>query len=108
MWFTASLSGVKLTPAVAGQAKAAGMQKGAPDLSFVFPDGDTTYIELKADKGILTPEQQRLSEALGGRFAVCRSTHDVWEALTAWMTPYGLRFLTDSESWKRECAGRAA
>ncbi len=101
VWFTASLSGVKLTPAIAGQAKAAGMNRGAPDLSFIWPDGDTTYIELKADKGVLTPEQKALSETLKGRLAVCRSTQDVWHALTEWMTPYGLRFLTDRESLKR-------
>lgn len=104
VWWTCSLSGVPLTAATAGQAKAAGMQRGAPDLSFVWPDGDTTYVELKSDKGVLTDEQTALAETLGDRFALCRTTQDVWHALTEWMTPYGLRFLTDTESFRRGAA----
>lgn len=105
IWWTASLSGVPLTAGVAGKAKAAGMQRGAPDLSFVWPDGTTTYCELKADTGSLTPEQKRLAETLGDRFVICRSWVAVRAALEAWMTPLGLQFLTDTESVRR---GRAA
>ena len=33
--------------------------------------------------------------------AVCRSWPEVRGQLTAWMGPYGLRWLTDTESFKR-------
>lgn len=105
VWWTASLSGVPLSPAAAKRAKAHGMQKGAPDLSFVFPDGVTKYIEVKSQTGILTPEQRALQVTLGThRFAVARSWEDAKEILTAWLAEHGLRFLTDAESVRRRAA----
>lgn len=101
VWKTASLSGVTLTAAIAGQAKAAGMEKGAPDLSFIWPDGDTTYIELKSATGTLTPEQKALAVTLGPRLSVCRSWQAVKDALTPRLASYGLRWLTDTESVRR-------
>lgn len=97
VWWTASLSGVSLSAAAAGRAKAAGMRKGAPDLSFVLPDGATVYVELKAPSGTLTPEQKALGETLGDAFVVCRSWPEVKAAMERWMAPHGLRFLTDAE-----------
>lgn len=106
VWWTASLSGVTLSAEVAGKAKAAGMQKGAPDLSFVLPNGSTVYVELKTDTGTLTPEQKMLGETLGDDFAVCRSWQEVKAALERWFAPLGLRLLTDTESVRRHASTR--
>lgn len=108
VWWTASLSGVPLSAMVAGQAKRAGMQKGAPDLSFVFPDGVTRYVELKSATGTLTPEQKALAVILAGGMAVCTTWTGVRIVLEGWMAPYGLRFLTDTESYRREGRRKAA
>lgn len=108
VWWTASLSGVPLSPPVAAAAKRAGMQKGAPDLSFIFPDGRSRYIELKTPTGTLTPEQAMLQERLGPRMAVCRSWPEVRDVLIVWLRSYGLRLLTDKESVMREGAARQA
>jgi hypothetical protein len=108
IWWTASLSGVTLTPALASAAKAAGMNRGAPDLSFIFPDGVTRYIELKAENGVLSTEQRGLARTLVHNMAVCRSVAEVRQRLDAWMAPYGLAFLTEAESLQREARRRAA
>lgn len=105
VWWAASLSGVPMNPAAAKRAKAHGMEKGAPDLSFVFPNGETKYIEVKSAVGTLTPEQKALQSVLGpSRFAVARSWDDAKEILAVWLASHGLRFLTDRESIQ----GRAA
>jgi hypothetical protein len=108
VWFTASLSGVTLSPGVAAAAKRAGMSRGAPDLSFVWPDGETTYCEIKAEDGTLSVEQKFLALRLGECMAVCRSWAEVRAALEPWLDRYGLRWLTDTESVRREADRRAA
>ena len=106
IWWSASLSGVKLTPRGAADAKKAGMQKGAPDLSFIFPDGSTRYLEVKGPDGVLTPEQRQLATVLGDRMAVVRSWPEARAALDVWMAGHGLRFLTDTESYQRDARRR--
>lgn len=108
VWWTCSLSGVRLTPAMAGAAKRAGMNKGAPDLSFIWPDGRTTYVEVKGPDGVLTPEQKRLKATLGDDMVVCRSWPEVRAAVSPWLERHGLRWLTDTESVRREFARRQA
>lgn len=108
VWWSASLSGVKLSPGIAAKAKAAGMQRGAPDISYVWPDGVTTYTELKAGIGVLTPEQKALAEVLGARMVICRSWADVKAALSVWMAPFGLQWLTERESLRRASTVRRA
>lgn len=108
IWWTASLSGVTLPMHVAVSAKKAGMNRGAPDLSFVWPDGETTYLEVKAPDGVLSTEQARLARILVRKMRVCRSWEEAREALEIWMAPHGLRFLTDTESLRREARRRAA
>lgn len=110
VWWTASLSGIPLAAPAAARAKEHGMQRGAPDLSFIFPDGRTRYIELKAAKGTLTPEQRALHDILQpvGCFAICRSWEEVRGILKMWLAFYGLRLLTDTESYQREMKRRAA
>ena len=101
-WWCASLSGAPLTPAARSAAKACGLERGAPDLSFILPDGVTVYIELKAPDGVLTTEQKRVAGLLGARrFTVARSWSEVRAIISAWLEPYGLRLLTDGESVRR-------
>lgn len=85
LW-TASMSGVKMTPLVRMKAKAAGLKRGFPDLQFLFPDGVTRYIEVKAPGGVLTPEQRDFCSACAPHniFTVCRSVVEVEAALIGW------------------------
>ena len=103
-WF-ASLAGVRLTAGAAAKAKAAGHNRGAPDLSFIWPGGDTTYIELKSRAGRLTPEQVEIAAALGPRLAVCRTWKEVEAAVLVWLDFHGLAWLTDLESLQRSPSG---
>lgn len=61
-----SMNGVKLSAAQAGKAKAAGMLKGAHDITLPVPRGAFLglSIELKAGKNKPTPEQLGYGEAL--------------------------------------------
>ncbi|MBV9995536.1 MAG: VRR-NUC domain-containing protein [Caulobacteraceae bacterium] len=108
VWFTTSLSGVPLTPAIARAAKSAGMERGAPDISIVLPDGDTRYVELKAAGGVLTPEQRVLAAVLGDRFAVCRSWPEVRAVVGGWLQLHDLAWLTDAQSVRRQLPRRTA
>ena len=86
--WTASAVGVNLTMQSATKLKAAGVRRGWPDLQFLFPDGVTRYIELKAGAS-LSPEQRAFRDrcAKHNIFAVCRSIEDVQKALTGWGAP---------------------
>jgi hypothetical protein len=108
VFWTASLSGVRLSMNVAGMAKRAGMNRGAPDLSFIWPDGQTTYIEMKAADGSLSVEQRALKLMLGDRMRVARSWDEVKSILTGWIASHGLAFLTDAEALQREADRRQA
>ena len=101
VWWTASLSGIKLPIQAAARAKAHGVQRGAPDLSFIWPDGSTSYLELKAPKGRLTPEQAALAKVLADRMDVCTSLVAVVAVLDLWLAAHGLRWLTDTEAYRR-------
>lgn len=88
LW-TASLTGVFLSPAARSRAKAMGVRPGFPDLSFVFPDGGTRYIELKSEVGSLSAEQREFRDFTRphGVWAVCRSVDEVAAALRGWGAP---------------------
>lgn len=85
LW-TASMTGQNLSIRQATKNKAAGVKRGWPDLSFLFPDGVTRFIEMKTATGSLTPEQRRFRDHCAGfgNFAVCRSVEDVESTLRAW------------------------
>lgn len=88
--WTASLAGHgKMSMAARNKAKSMGLQRGWPDLQFLFPDGVTRYVELKSDSGSLTPEQKAFRDRVEphGIFAVCRSVEDVEAALRGWGAP---------------------
>lgn len=93
IYWTASLTGTFLSPNARSKAKAAGVRRGLPDLLFVFPDGVTRYIELKAKAGVLTPEQRDFQARFGplGIFWVAKSVDDVEAALRLWGAPLRVR-----------------
>lgn len=84
--WTASLVGTNLSVNARNRAKAAGVRPGWPDLQFLFPDGVTRYIELKAPEGSLRPEQRAFRDrcAPHGIWAVCRSVEEVEATLRGW------------------------
>ncbi len=108
VWWTASLSGIRLSPGAVMSAKTSGMNRGAPDLSFIWPDGATTYVELKAEGGVLSPEQARLARTLGKTMRVARSWPEVKAIVGGWLAEQGLGWLTEKESLEREARRRAA
>ena len=87
--WTASLTGVNLNRQARGRAKAAGVRRGWPDLAFLFPDGVTRYIELKAVHGSLSLDQRAFRDAATPHdiWALCRSVEDVAERLLKWGAP---------------------
>jgi hypothetical protein len=94
IWWSASMAGVKLSRQQASKAKYQGLRKGAPDISLLFPDGVTRYIEVKAKGGRLTPEQALFINYANqsARIAVvCRSLEDVEDTLLDWCTALGLK-----------------
>jgi hypothetical protein len=67
--------------------KAMGVLAGASDLIFVLPEGRFGAIELKADKGRLSEEQEAFLarlEALGAPCGVARSLDEVLGLLRSW------------------------
>jgi len=82
-----------MTPASAGLRKARGVKRGLPDFVILFKSG-LLGIELKSDKGRLSPEQVETAEAwtaLGHVIAVARSLEDVQDILEAWEIPMRTR-----------------
>lgn len=64
-----------------------GVRKGVPDLVFIGFDGLIRFMELKAEKGRMTPEQKAWREAataIGIPFAVVRSLDEAVATLNAW------------------------
>lgn len=83
--WTANAAGVRVSPLVAGKMKASGVRRGWPDLQFLFPDGVTRYIELKAGAS-LSPEQREFRDRAKPHdiWALCRSVDEVATALRGW------------------------
>jgi hypothetical protein len=82
-----------MTPASAGLRKARGVRRGLPDFVILFKSG-LLGIELKSNKGRLSPEQIETAEAwmvLGHHIAVARSLEDVQDILEAWEIPMRTR-----------------
>lgn len=76
-WHTAN--GEARSAATGARLKRMGVQRGMPDL-FVFHDGELIAIEIKADKGRLSPEQADVADrlvALGAHYILARSLDDV-------------------------------
>jgi len=69
--------------------KGMGMRAGVPDL-LIIDRGKCLWIELKAGKGALSPEQVAVHQwlvAAGASVVVCRSIDDVRDRLEVWGVP---------------------
>ena len=68
----------------AGRLKAMGVQPGVADLHITLPGGRSLWIELKSEKGRLSPAQRAFAEAetaIGAEYKICRSIDDVVDVL---------------------------
>lgn len=78
---------VPASPRTGARFKALGVVPGIPDLAFVLADGRAAYMELKAIRGRLSPEQklfQAKCERLGIEHAVCFDLDTALRVLEAW------------------------
>lgn len=96
VFFSATMNGVRVSPAIRAKLKASGVRPGVYDFLFVIlrdlpglQQGDTFHLELKSPAGSLTPEQRLLMAALlpAGRGAYARSLDRVQAILTGWNFP---------------------
>jgi hypothetical protein len=72
--------------AAGGILKACGLKAGVPDI-LIIADGRVFWIELKAEKGTLSPEQKAMRDKLieaGCEWECCRSLEEVEATLRAW------------------------
>ena len=82
-WHTANEG--KRGIAWAAKLKRMGVKPGVPDFT-IFVDGQLHFLELKSDKGRLSPAQkdwQALCEKTGAGFHVCRTLEDTITLLRA-------------------------
>lgn len=83
----------KMTAASAGLRKARGVKSGLPDF-IILAEHMLLGIELKSDKGRLSPAQVEIGnhwQSLGHVIAVARSLEDVQEILELWKIPMRTR-----------------
>lgn len=96
VFWSATMNGVRVSPAIRARLKASGVRPGVYDLLFIvlwdvgsLKAGDTYWAEIKSKTGRPTPEQAALMMALGpaekGRFIY--SLDDMHDALVAWGMP---------------------
>lgn len=85
-FFWHSANGGYRTKAEAGVFKALGVIPGVPDIGIIWR-GRSLWIELKSEKGKLTPVQRDCHDAIilaGGCVAVCRSLQEVRDMFKVW------------------------
>lgn len=85
-------NGGSRTAREAGKLKAMGVLAGVPDLTFILPNGQTAFIELKTSDGGLSAEQidfRTLVVALGCAYRVCRTVDEVEATITRWLAAFG-------------------
>lgn len=90
-WHTPN--GEKRDARTAGKLKGMGVLAGVPDFSFVMPNGQAAFIELKnADEGLSDSQIEFRDRVLAARcgYAVCRTMEQVEDTLTRWLAAYGL------------------
>lgn len=84
----------KADPVTVGRLKREGLTPGAPDLLLLRNDGWFAAIEVKADKGKLSPEQVEWSDWMAAgcaEFAVVRSLPDAIGTISGWGVPLKTR-----------------
>lgn len=67
--------------------KRMGLRRGVPDYLFITAGGHIAFLELKAGKGRLSPEQMAWRDAviaLGCRYAIARTGQEAIEILQSW------------------------
>lgn len=80
-------NGEKRHIAVASRLKAEGVRRGTPDIFICLPQGRIAWLEMKAAKGSLSPEQKAFRDkvlALGHLWASAKSIDEALEHLTKW------------------------
>lgn len=78
----------------AKKLKQMGVRAGVPDLTFILPNGQAAFIELKVGANDLSDEQADLREellALRCGYATCRSVDEVETTITRWLGAFGLQ-----------------
>lgn len=71
----------------ATKLQAEGTRRGTPDLCFTLKGGRSAYLELKAEKGRLSPDQTAFRDrvlTLGALWEVAHSIDEAWGVLSAW------------------------
>lgn len=87
LW-TTNAAGLPMSIQAAVRIKDSGVNRGWPDMQFLFGDGITRYIELKIDnaESSLSPEQKAFRNIMApyGRWARCKSLEEVITQLQMW------------------------
>lgn len=86
IWFAVP-NGEKRSKRTAGRLKAQGVVAGVFDLAFVLEDGRAAFLELKSEKGRLSPAQIAFSEQctrMGVEHAVSSNLDNALSILRAW------------------------
>lgn len=84
-WF-AIPNGEKRHIRVAQRLKNEGVRRGSPDLVFLLPGGKVGWLEMKAKKGSLSPDQKAFRDkaaALGHSWAMARTIDEALEFLAS-------------------------
>lgn len=72
---------------VASRLKDEGVRRGTPDIFICLPEGRIAWLEMKAHKGTLSPDQKAFRDkvlALGHHWGMARSIDEALEHLTKW------------------------
>jgi hypothetical protein len=78
----------------AGKLKGMGVLAGVPDFTFILPNGQAAFLELKARGGTLSEAQIAFRDrvvACGCGYATARSLDEVEQHLARWLACYGLK-----------------
>jgi hypothetical protein len=80
-------NGEKRHISVAARLKAEGVRRGTPDIFVCLPQGRIGWLEMKAPKGVLSPDQKHFRDkvlALGHFWGLARTVDEAIEHLTEW------------------------
>lgn len=72
---------------VATALKAEGVRAGTPDLCFLLPEGRVAWLEMKAAKGHLSPDQKQFRDkalSLNHHWAVANDVDEAIRIISSW------------------------